>query len=439
MLFSKAASLAKRAALSWSELAPLAASYVPPDQATGPTHSQALVRTFGQPEASVRVTLYRDNHAWCPYCQKVWLWLEEKRVPYRIAKVTMFCYGQKEDWYKRIVPSGMLPAAEIDGRIVTESDVILEKLEAAFGPLGEPLAAIMPQRRLERQLFGAWCEWLCYPSSSAAEEATKQRAFEEVLARMEKELGATPGPWIRGGEQPSTADLVFVPYVERMGASLYYYKGFTMCDRTARPALCRWWDALEARETYRGTQSDFHTHVHDLPPQMGGCYPNGSPTQRANAARVDEGPWEGLPDTALAEPSTSRAEAAFRLLRHRESVIGSNPCATPAVVDEALRCALTLLLTGEPCLPPPDSDAALRYVRDRVNVPRDMSLWAARRLREALHETASLAGPKQGPPIMKAIRNLGRVFGMCLFRTINKHESRSRRGAWCEAAKPLPC
>ena len=399
MLLTKAASLAKRAALSWSELAPLAASYVPPDQATGPTHSQALVRTFGQPEASVRVTLYRDNHAWCPYCQKVWLWLEEKRVPYRIAKVAMFCYGQKEDWYKRIVPSGMLPAAEIDGRIVTESDVILEELEAAFGPLGEPLAVIMPQRRLERQLFGAWCEWLCYPSSSAAEEATKQRAFEEVLARMEKELGATPGPWIRGGEQPSTADLVFVPYVERMGASLYYYKGFTMCDRTARPALCRWWDALEGRETYRGTQSDFHTHVHDLPPQMGGCYANGSPTQRANAARVDAGPWVGLPDTALAEPSTSRAEAAFRLLRHRESVIGSNPCATPAVVDEALRCALTLLLTGEPCLPPPDSDAALRYVRDRVNVPRDMSLWAARRLREALNETASLAGPKQGPPI----------------------------------------
>ena len=54
-----------------------------------------------------------------------------------------------------------------------------------------------------------------------------------------------------------------------------------MCDRTARPALCRWWDALEAREAYRGTQSDFHTHVHDLPPQMGGCYPkNGSPAQR---------------------------------------------------------------------------------------------------------------------------------------------------------------
>ena len=30
--------------------------------------------------------------------------------------------------------------------------------------------------------------------------------------------------------------------------------------------------------------------------------------------------------------------------------------------------------------------------RDRVNVPRDMTIWAARRLREALEVTAALAG-----------------------------------------------
>jgi glutathione S-transferase len=23
--------------------------------------------------AAVRVTLYRDTHAWCPYCHKVWM------------------------------------------------------------------------------------------------------------------------------------------------------------------------------------------------------------------------------------------------------------------------------------------------------------------------------------------------------------------------------
>ena len=30
---------------------------------------------------------------------------------------------------------------------------------------------------------------------------------------------------------------------------------------------------------YIGTQSDFHTHVNDLPPQMGGCYESGDDYQ----------------------------------------------------------------------------------------------------------------------------------------------------------------
>ena len=56
-------------------------------------------------------------------------------TPSSILKVTMFCYGEKEHWYKKIVPSGMLPALDLDGEIITESDSILAKLERAFGPL----------------------------------------------------------------------------------------------------------------------------------------------------------------------------------------------------------------------------------------------------------------------------------------------------------------
>ena len=45
----------------------------------------------------------------------------------------MFCYGEKEAWYKRVVPSGMLPALELDGELITESDVILAHLEVCGG------------------------------------------------------------------------------------------------------------------------------------------------------------------------------------------------------------------------------------------------------------------------------------------------------------------
>ena len=50
----------------------------------GPPHTFAKLRLFGAAEADVRVTLYRDHAAWCPYCQKVWMLLEEKRIPYRV-------------------------------------------------------------------------------------------------------------------------------------------------------------------------------------------------------------------------------------------------------------------------------------------------------------------------------------------------------------------
>ena len=59
-----------------------------------------------------------------------------------------------------------------------------------------------------------------------------------------------------------------MPYVERMNASLAYYKGYLLRER--HPAIDRWFRALEQRSTYLGTQSDFHTHANDLPPQMGG-------------------------------------------------------------------------------------------------------------------------------------------------------------------------
>ena len=113
--------------LSWEELSTLASKES--DHIEGPTNSYSLLRLFGQSEQNVRLTLYRDHHAWCPYCQKVWLWLEWKRIPYRVKKVTMRCYGKKEDWYLKKVPSGMLPALEIDNMLITESDQILLNLE----------------------------------------------------------------------------------------------------------------------------------------------------------------------------------------------------------------------------------------------------------------------------------------------------------------------
>ena len=86
------------------------------------------------------------------------------------------------------------------------------------------------------------------------------------------------------------------------------------------------------------------------------------------------------------------------MLKHRTNIIRVNP-ADEKLFDEALRCALTHMMTGKVCMPPQGSDPALRYLRDRISVPRDMSIYAAKRLKESLEETADLVGNGQGEPI----------------------------------------
>jgi len=382
--------------LSWQQLKKLVGR-VGTDLINGPTTSQATLRLFGYKESDVRVTLYRDIHAWCPYCQKVWLWLEERRVPYRVKKVTMFCYGEKEAWYKKICPSGMLPALEIDDKLITESDVILVNLEREFGALGalkmnEP--QVKTHRNLERQMFRAWYAWLCYPSRTVREENQKKMNFINVAKIMDKALASTPGPWLLS--QFSVADIVFVPFLERMNASLFYYKGFQLRDSSNFPNISGWFDALETRETYRGTQSDFHTHCHDLPPQMGGCYESGDEYQISCKERVDSCTDFDLPECGIPEPEDSKHVALNKVIRHWEQMMTVNPVEN---MDEALRAALTYMMTDKLETITEGTEVGLRYIRDRVNVPRDMPIWSARRFRQALEVVASTLSSKRGPAI----------------------------------------
>jgi len=377
--------------LSWQALEALTPPE--PDRRQGDPTSQAELRLFGQPERAVRVTLYRDHHAWCPYCQKVWLWLEERQVPYRVRKVTMVCYGRKEPWYLQLVPTGMLPAVEIDGRLFTESDTILLALERCFGSVGAGMnePEVLRLRRLERQLFQAWCQWLCRPLTPGAAERAEAE-FDRWAGALAAELERGPGPFLLG--DLGSVDLVFAPYVERMNASLAYYKGVLLRQR--HPAINRWLQALEQRASYRGSQADFHTHAHDLPPQMGGCIASGSLQQRLLAERIDRGPWpiagpdQPDPETSQVEPGDAAIRALARVLRHRQPLLARYGQGNEGACAEALRAALTHLVHGEECAPPAGTARMLRSLMQAISVPRDMPLHSARRLRQALEHTARL-------------------------------------------------
>jgi glutathione S-transferase len=206
---------------------------------------------------------------------------------------------------------------------------------------------------------------------------------------------------------------------------------------------------METRDSYLGTKSDVYTHVHDLPPQLGGCAAVGSAEQRAAAAAIDgsDGSSWHLPlaDKPLAaslpslsfeewpgeDPARDRLAAAARLVSNRTAIARfaargapggkrgnpavSAPLADPfAVADEAalesvdaaLRAVADALLKGhdgsedgprvveEGAATPSQQQktfsalsaaAAAGYLRDRVGVPRDLPLPAARQLRAHLN------------------------------------------------------
>ena len=362
------------------------------DRVNGFNNSYANLRLFGQTENDVMVTLYRDRHSWCPYCQKIWLWLEYKRIPYRVKKINMFCYGQKETWFLDKVRSGKLPAIEFKGEIVTESDEIIAFLENEFGALGSFITSshLKKTKELERGIFRAWCNWLCRESFNFIDNRFRKKRFKESISKFDEILGESESGFIDPAEStsselvPGIGDIIFIPYMERMNASLSYYKGFNL--RSNYRYIDKWLTLFEGTSTYRGTQGDFHTHSHDLPPQMGGCYKESNEKQIAFSKSIDTG--EGLGNFEFNKNYDSKYYAIFalkRIIKHKNNLIKVNPH-DKEYFEESLRSALTHMITGEIRTPEKVSGKSLRYLKNRISVPRDMPIISARLLRQSLNK-----------------------------------------------------
>ena len=367
------------------------------DRINGNNNSYSNLRLFGYSEKEIMVTLYRDRHSWCPYCQKIWLWLEFKRIPYRVKKINMFCYGQKENWYLDKIRSGKLPAIEFKGKIITESDNIIAFLENEFGALGSFITSsnLKETRELEREIFRTWCNWLCRESLNFIDNSQRKKRFRYSMSRFEGILSRSETGFIdpsvsNSGEiEPGTGDIIFIPYMERMNASLSYYKGFNL--RGNYPFVNNWLTLFESASTYRGTQGDFHTHSHDLPPQMGGCYKENNPQQVSFSELIDNGTGLGNLELNKDFDSNYYSKLALkRVLKHKNNIIKANPYEKD-LFEESLRSALTHMITGEVIIPRYNAGKSVKYLKNRISVPRDMPVISARLLRKSLNKIELLS------------------------------------------------
>ena len=373
------------------------------------------------------------------------MFLEEKRIPYRVEKINMRCYGEKPPSFQRLQPSGAIPVAIVDGRTLNQSNDIIYTLEQLF--TGAEQKPMLPSQddtakrmkaqqllKLERTLFSAWMSWLTGSSRSKG-------SFINVLNEVENELKNADGDFFLGNEV-SLVDCMFAPFLERMAASMIFFKGFLIRvprgAKTDYPAINKWFNAMETLESYTLTKGDYYSHCWDLPPQLGGCVfeDGGEPFEKTiNGERlVDDsrGSWELPlePHLGGVEPdwdwcgdeNAAKREAVERMSFNHEAIVSfaargagtkglppysaalSDPNAVPndsvkVSVDACLSIVCLALLNGVDSVADDlekvveaitkqggsghakNVIASLAYLRDRIGVPRDMRLPAARQLR----------------------------------------------------------
>ncbi|MEL4894031.1 glutathione S-transferase family protein [Crocosphaera sp. Alani8] len=163
----------------------------------GQTPSSVAISSYKNDKTQTEkpaVLLYRDTNAWCPFCERVWLTLEEKQIPFAVELIDL---RNKPKWYTDLVPTGLVPAVKIEGELVYESKSILLTLEKHF-----PTPALLPEDPEEKAIalemiedcekggFGkAGYQFLLGRSlNSSAEKLPEKESITEIKVNFENQL-----------------------------------------------------------------------------------------------------------------------------------------------------------------------------------------------------------------------------------------------------------
>ena len=230
------------------------------------------------------VTLY---HWWGSTCsRKARTALAEKGVAWDSVHIDLHNFENWEEWYVKIHPNGVVPALGHDGRIVIESNAIMEYIDETFdGP------ALRPDDTWERAKMRVWLDksehvlhknmhlishnkkhahrWAEYIEKHSREklmdmvksQPDKQRRADEIrnadgipedlvnfaaervidqLDLIEQDL--RDNEWLCG-KTYSLADMAVLPFVERFQANGY---GDEITE-TKRPRLANWFARINQR------------------------------------------------------------------------------------------------------------------------------------------------------------------------------------------------
>ena len=190
----------------------------------------------------------------------------------------------------KLNPNGVVPTLDHDGKIVTESNIIIEYLDDTF-----PQTPLKPDDTYQTAIMRLWLDaaelqihknvnivsynkrhvprmsklfskdeqreiLMRYPSPekravmlnrlefgvSGEDELFAIQRLNDVMKKIEKTLN--DNKWL-AGDKFSLADIAVAPFIERFEAN----KMETLIDWDKRPRTADWWDRVQSRESYKTT------------------------------------------------------------------------------------------------------------------------------------------------------------------------------------------
>lgn len=238
------------------------------------------------------LTLYRDTNGWCPFCERVWVCIRAKNLPYQERLIALF---DKPDWYKEMVPTTQVPAVlfhqwgngngndndygvKSSRILVWESLDIMNALDEAFPDTIQLVHDTPEYKAAEEQIdrvtkagfafiYGARQSTNATSSNDTNKNkangnnvsielkeqlANKKAEFNLALDELEKSLKESGGLF-RLGSEFTGIDAIMIPVLERWRYQLPLKSDTMAIDILKdRPYLQNWFKAMEDFQPYCG-------------------------------------------------------------------------------------------------------------------------------------------------------------------------------------------
>ena len=203
-------------------------------------------------------TLY---NAWfCPFAQRAWLALLEKKVQFNYIEQDP--YNKTPEWLA-VNPRGLVPAIVHNGKAVYESAVCIEYVDEAW-KTEKQLLPCDPFERAQVRILSDHISKKVVPPfyQLLMKKGDKERveAAESILSGLKSlysDFDSSTGPFF-GGKSLNMVDIMLAPFAYRFDVILSHYRNFRIPseEQAELAKYHEWYTALVDNENFKKTLPD---------------------------------------------------------------------------------------------------------------------------------------------------------------------------------------